>query len=120
METLILSYKKEEVSKEVILLEESELGYKEYQELLKYGPFGEANPYPIFSLNSINKEKITFSKDKKHLIIKLNNDVTLLGFNLANRYEEKYNNYEAIFTLDKNNLLKNKLSCKCIEIKGGK
>ena len=120
MEKLILSYKKEEISKEVILLEESELGYKEYQELLKYGPFGEANPYPMFALNSISKDKITFSKDKKHLIIKLNNDVTLLGFNLANRYEEKYNNYEAIFTLDKNNLFRNKLSCKCIEIKGGK
>lgn len=120
MEKLISLHQKKESSKEVILIEENELGYKEYLELLKYGPFGEANPYPIFALSAISKDKVTFSKDKKHLIIKLNNDVTLLGFNLANKYEEKYNNYEAIFTLDKNNLLKNKLSCKCIEIKGGK
>lgn len=120
VESIMSSYEKKETIKKVILLDESELGYKEYLELLRYGPFGEQNPYPIFAIKNIDKSKVSFSKDKKHLIIKLNNDVTLLGFNLANKYEEKYNEYEAIFTLDKNNLIKNKLSCKCIEIKGGK
>ena len=67
---------------------------------------------------NITKDKISFSKDKKHLIIKISNDVTLLGFNLANMYQEKYNNYRAIFTLGKNNLISNKLSCKCIEVVG--
>jgi len=94
--------------------------YKNYLELLKYGPFGESNPYPVFTLQNIDSKLINYSKDKKHLIVKLNNEVTLLGFNLANKFEEKYNNYEAIFTLDKNNLIKNKLSCKCIEINGRK
>ena len=47
-----------------------------------------------------------------------------ITFNLSrkvNSYisQEKYNNYEAIFSIDKNNLLKNKLSCKCEEIIGG-
>ena len=119
MEHIIVSYSKIEEVKKVILLEEKELGYKEYLELLKYGPFGESNPFPIFGIKNISKDKISFSKDKKHLLIKLNNDVTLLGFNLANKYQEKYNNYEAIFTLGKNNLIKNKLSCKCLEITGG-
>lgn len=116
---LINQYTATEESTKVILLDENELTYKSYIELLKYGPFGEANPYPIFSLKNIDKSFVKFSKDKKHLIIKLNEEVTLLGFNLANQYQEKYNNYEAIFTLDKNNLIKNKLSCKCSKIIGG-
>ena len=102
-----------------VLLEENELTYKSYLEVLKYGPFGEENPYPVYGLKNIDKSNINLSKDKKHLIIKLNEEVTLLGFNLAKEYQEKYNNYEAIFTLDKNNLIKNKLSCKCISINGG-
>lgn len=116
---LIKSYKKIEGCKKVIFLNEEELTYKNYLELLKYGPFGEANPYPLFYMNNIEKDKINYSKDKRHLIIKLNNEVTLLGFNLAYKYEEKYNNYEVIFTLDKNNLIKNKLSCKCVDVIGG-
>ena len=110
---------KKESIKKVVLLNEEDLTYKSYMELLKYGPFGEGNPYPLFGLKNVNKEKVGFSKDKKHMIIKLNSEVTLLGFNLANKYQEKYNNYEVIFTLDKNNLIKNKLSCKCIEVIGG-
>ena len=103
----------------VILLEEDELTYKGYQELIKFAPFGEGNPYPIFALENIDKNRVTLSKDKKHLIIKLNEEVSLVAFNLASQYQEKYNNYRGIFTLDKNNLFKNKLSCKCIEIVGG-
>ena len=60
-------------------------------------------------LDNIDKSKVNYSKDKKHLIIKLNADVTLMAFNLACKYNEKYNNYSAVFTLDKNNLYKNKL-----------
>ena len=119
IENIISNIKREENSMKVILVDEEELTYKNYLELLKYGPFGEANLYPIFIMKSLKKDLVTFSKDKKHLLIKLNNDVTFLGFNLANKYEEKYNNYEVIFTLDKNNLIKNKLSCKCLEINGG-
>ena len=116
---IVSSLEKVETITKVISVNEDELTYKNYQELLKYGPFGEANPYPIFIMKNIDKSLVTFSKDKKHLLIKLNNEITFLGFNLANKYEEKYNNYEVIFTLDKNNLIKNKLSCKCLEINGG-
>ena len=116
---LIEVYQIEEETKTVILIDTDELTYKNYLELLKYGPFGEENPYPFFALKNIDKSLVSFSKDKKHLIIKLNEEVTLLGFNLANEYKEKYNNYEAIFVIDKNNLIKNKLSCKCSLINGG-
>lgn len=119
IENKLKNVKFKEPIKKAILLSEDELTYKNYLELLKYGPFGEGNPYPLFALNNIPKDKVYFSKDNKHLIIKLNSEVTLLGFNLANKYQEKYNNYEVIFTLDKNNLIKNKLSCKCEEIIGG-
>lgn len=119
MKNIVSNMEKPEIIKKAILLNEEEITYKSYTELLKYGPFGEGNPYPLFALNNISKDKISFSKDKKHLIIKLNEEVTLLGFNLANKYQEKYNKYEAFFTLDKNNLIKNKLSCKCNELIGG-
>ena len=119
IERLSSTYNPVVVPKKAILLEEDELTYKSYIELLKYGPFGEENPFPLFGLKNISKSNICFSKDKKHLIIKLNEEVTLLGFNLANQYQEKYNEYEAIFYLDKNNLIKNKLSCKCSKICGG-
>ena len=119
VKTISKEYTPEEETKTVVLLNQDELTYKNYLELLKYGPFGEANPYPVFGIKNIDKSCMNFSKDKKHLIIKLNEEVTLLGFNLANQYQEKYNNYEAIFTLDKNNLIKNKLSCKCSIINGG-
>lgn len=115
---IISDLDKVEIIKTAVLINQEELTYKSYIELLKYGPFGEGNPYPTFALNNITKDKISFSKDKKHLIIKISNDVTLLGFNLANMYQEKYNNYRAIFTLGKNNLISNKLSCKCIEVVG--
>jgi len=110
---------KEEVIVNAVLVDSKEITYKSYLELLKFAPFGEGNPYPIFMLENIEKEKVKFSKDKRHLIIKLNEDVTLMGFNLASEYDEKYNNYRCIFTLDKNNLFKNKLSCKCIDVIGG-
>lgn len=119
LNTLAQSENYEEIPLKAILLEKDELTFKAYQELLKYGPFGEGNPYPIFALENIDPRLISLSKDKKHLIIKLNEDITLLGFNLATNYQEKYNNYRCIFTLDKNNLFKNKLSCKCIEVLGG-
>ena len=117
--SLANNYESIEEVKKVVLVDEDEISYNSYLELLKYGPFGEENPYPVFALKNIKKEHVNFSKDNKHLIIKLNGETTLLGFNLANRYQEKYNNYEAIFTLDKNNIIKNKLSCKCSEIIGG-
>lgn len=116
---IIKNQEKEEIVNKVILLDKDELTYKSYIELLKYGPFGEGNPYPVFAIENIDKSLVGFSKDQKHLIIKLNGDVSLLAFNLACQYQEKYNNYRSIFTLDKNNLLKNKLSCKCIDVLGG-
>jgi single-stranded DNA-specific DHH superfamily exonuclease len=107
------------VINQAILIKEEELSYKAYTELLKYAPFGEGNPYPVFAIENIKKELVNFSKDKKHLIVKLNEDVSLLAFNLASEYKEKYNNYRCVFTLDKNNMYKNKLSCKCIDVLGG-
>lgn len=116
---IINKMEKEEIINKAILINEEELSYKAYTELLKYAPFGEGNPYPVFAIENIKKELVNFSKDKKHLIIKLNEDISLLAFNLASEYKEKYNNYRCVFTLDKNNMYKNKLSCKCIDVLGG-
>ena len=116
---IISKEEKQEIINMVVEAKEDEITYKSYLEIQKFSPFGEANPYPVFMIENINKNKVTFSKDKKHLLIKLNEDVTLLAFNLACKYDEKYNNYSAVFTLDKNNIFKNKLSCKCLDVIGG-
>lgn len=105
---------------EVIEITEEELTYKSYVDLLRFSPFGEGNPYPLFLVKNINKDKIGFTKDKKHISIRFNNEANLIGFNLANIVKDDIINYDVIFKLEPNNLFANKLSCKCLKMEVSK
>jgi len=106
---------KEEILK-VIEIEESELSYKAYLDLLKLSPFGEGNPSPLFVIKGINADRIKKSKDGKHILINFNNDSSLIGFNLVNELKSDIINYDVIFKIEANNLYSNKISCKCIKM----
>lgn len=98
----------------VINLEENELNYKGYLDLLKFSPFGEGNPSPLFIIQNINAERIKLSKDKKHILIDFNNEANLVGFNMGKELNDEIKAYNVIFKIEANNLYKNKISCKCL------
>ena len=106
----------EEPVLEVIEINESELSYKSYLDLLKFSPFGEGNESPLFLIKNFDISRIKTSKDKKHIIINFNNETNLIGFNLVNKIKNDIINYDLIFKLEFNNLFHNKISCKCIEV----
>lgn len=101
---------------EVIEIEEEEISYKAYMDLLKFSPFGEGNPSPLFVVKNVDFARVGTTKDKKHISVNFNKEVNLIGFNLANKLKDGIINYDLIFKLDINNLFHNKISCKCIEM----
>lgn len=101
---------------EVIEINEDELSYKAYQDLLKFSPFGERNSSPLFIIKNINKNRIKRTKDGKHIQINFNNEANLIGFNLANELNNDIINYDVIFKLEENNYYNKKISCKCIKL----
>jgi len=103
---------------EVIEISEEELSYRAYQDLLKLSPFGEGNPKPLFILKDCNSNRITKSKDGKHVLLNISKDVNLVGFNLSEELNSKYNKYNLIFKLELNNLYPNKITCICMNMEG--
>lgn len=106
---------KEEILK-VIEINEEELSYKAYLDLLKFSPYGEANKIPLFVIKGVNIKKIRKSKDNKHILIDFNKEANLVGFNLANKLNNDIINCDIIFKVEANNLYHNKISCKCIKM----
>lgn len=104
----------------VIEINADELSYKNYLDLNKFSPFGEGNPSPLFLLRNIHSSFIKLSKDKKHILLNINNDTNLVGFNLANHLKDDIIYYDLIFTIELNNLFKNKITCKCVLMEGSK
>ncbi len=100
----------------VIEINEEELSYKSYLDLVKFSPFGEGNPSPLFLIKNIDINRINKSKDNKHLFINFNKEVNLVGFNLANNLKSDIINYDVIFKLELNNMYDNKISCKCLKM----
>lgn len=107
-------YKEEIIN--VIEINEEELSYKAYLDLLKFSPFGEGNNFPLFIIRNINKNRIKKTKDEKHIQINFNNEANLIGFSLAKKLNNDIINYDVIFKLEENNYYHNKISCKCVEM----
>lgn len=101
---------------EVIEVNSDELSYKSYLDLLKLSPFGEENPNPLFILKNINKNDMKMSKDGKHILLNINNDTNLVGFDLVKDLNNDIISYDVIFKLEPNNLYSNKITCKCIKM----
>ena len=112
--------KYEEEILEVIEINEDELSYKAYLDLLKFAPYGEGNPQPLFIIKNIDVKRIKFSKDQKHVLIDFNKDANLVGFNMGKGINKDINSYNLIFKIEENNLYHNKLSCKCIDLEENK
>lgn len=100
----------------VIEINEDELSYKAYLDLLKFSPFGEGNEAPLFIIKNINKAMINKTKDNKHILINFNKESNLIGFNLVNMIKDDIINYDLIFKLEENNIFRNRISCKCVSM----
>lgn len=107
-----------EIVLDVVELNIDELSYKAYLDLLKFAPFGEGNPIPLFLIKEYSKENINKTKDNKHISINFNSEANLIGFNLVNNLNDDITNYDLIFKLEKNNFFHKKISCKCVSIGG--
>ena len=112
------NYVYEEEIIDVIEIDENEISYKSYQDLSKLAPFGEGNTKPLFLLKNIKDSNINKSKDGKHVLLNISKDVSLVGFGLANKLEDKYGSYNFIFKLELNNMYPNKITCMCIDLEG--
>lgn len=115
---VIKNYEVKEEILEVIEINKNELSFKSYEDLLKLAPFGEGNPKPLFILKDWDINEINKSKDGKHILINISNDVNLVGFNLSNKLNNEITKYNLIFKLELNNLYPNKISCVCVKLEG--
>ena len=82
----------------------------------KLAPFGEGNSKPLFVLKGIDKKDISKSKDGKHILANISNEVNLVAFNLANKLTDSIIKYDLIFKLELNNLYSNKITCVCVDL----
>ena len=48
----------------------------------------------------------------------ISSDVSLVGFNLSDQLNSKYEKYDLIFKLELNNMYSNKISCVCVSLEG--
>ena len=101
---------------EVISIEKEELSFNAYVDLLKLSPFGEENSSPLFVLKNFDSKEMSKSKDGKHILININNEVNLVGFNLIGELKESCSKYDLIFKLELNNLYNNRITCKCVKV----
>lgn len=111
-------YEYEKEILEVIEVDKEELTYKAYEDLLKVSPFGEGNPKPLFILKNIDRKDINKSRDGKHILLNLSNEVNMVGFNLADKLNNNCLIYNLIFKLELNNMYPNKISCVCLNMEG--
>lgn len=59
----------------------SELILENYELVHSFSPFGESWPAPIFKLNHIKINSLTYSRDHKHIITSLGNKLKIVYFN---------------------------------------
>ena len=59
----------------------SELILENYELVHSFSPFGESWPNPIFRLNHIKINSLTYSRDHKHIITSLGNKLKIVYFN---------------------------------------
>jgi single-stranded-DNA-specific exonuclease len=101
---------------DVIEIDRKELSYKAYIDLLKFAPFGEGNPKPLFILKGIDRKEMFKSKDGKHILVNISDEVNLAAFNLSNKLDKEFTKYDMIFKLELNNLYSNKITCVCVDL----
>ena len=98
---------------EVIEVEQEELTLKAYQDLQKIAPFGEGNTMPLFILKNYDCRNMNKSRDGKHVLLKINDEANLTGFNMVKDLKETCTVYDLIFNLESNDLYNNKITCNC-------
>lgn len=78
-----------------IVIDSSELTLENYDIYRTFGPFGEGNEKPLFEIKKIPTGTLTFSKDNKHIILRLTFNTSIVYFNfdksiLNNKYLNFY------------------------------
>ena len=77
--------------------------------LESFAPFGQEFKKPIFEIDEISTNSFTFSKDNKHIILKVGENGKVIYFNYPNEIlKEKYINL--VGNLEKN-VFNGKISC---------
>ena len=107
------NYEYKEKVLEVIEVEQEELTLKAYQDLQKIAPFGEGNTMPLFILKNYDCRNMNKSRDGKHVLLKINDETNLTGFNMVKDLKETCTVYDLIFNLESNDLYNNKITCNC-------
>ena len=103
---------------DVIEVSIEELTLKQYEDLLKIAPYGEENEMPLFLLKDYDCSNLNKSKDGKHVLLKLTEAASLVGFCLVDQLKENCTHYNLIFNLELNNRYRNKITCNCKVLEG--
>lgn len=59
----------------------SEVNWENYQLMREFAPFGHSFPAPYFKLADLHLKNLTFSRDNKHLLTTIDQNIKLVGFN---------------------------------------
>lgn len=67
----------------------SEINNENYELINSFSPFGESWPIPLFRLKHIKVDTLMYSKDHKHIITSLGNELKLVYFNYPELIEQR-------------------------------
>ena len=71
------------VPHQVIDLSFSEVNYENYELIQSFSPFGESWKAPCFRIKHIKTDVLTFSRDEKHIISKVGDNLKIVGFGFS-------------------------------------
>ena len=71
------------VPQQVIDLSFSEVNYENYELIQSFSPFGESWKAPCFRIKHIKTDALTFSRDEKHIISKVGDNLKIVGFGFS-------------------------------------
>lgn len=80
----------------------SEVNYENYELIQSFSPFGESWLAPSFRIKHIKTDALTFSRDEKHIITKISDNLKLVGFGLSKNFVRENKFINIIGTIKKN------------------
>ena len=105
----IFSIPQEPLKETYIKITYKDLNLENIKILESFAPFGQEFKKPIFEIDEISTNSFTFSKDNKHIILKVGENGKVIYFNYPNEIlKEKYINL--VGNLEKN-VFNGKISC---------